>query len=171
MSIRKLIVTSLGTGYLPAPGTWGSALACIIYLAVAYGFQAAPCRAFPYDFPPLALNLAMLLLLILSSVACVVLGPFTEKAFGEKDPGPCNIDEVAGQSLALLLLPMASGWTLLLVVGIAFVAFRFFDILKPPPVRQMEKIPLGWGVLLDDIVAGVYALIVTQIAVRLFLPA
>ena len=107
-------------------------------------------------------------------VACIALGGFAEKAFGRKDPSQVTSDEWAGQAVTLMFLPMLppppqSGtlYTWLLVAGVAFIAFRLLDIIKPPPARQFEKLPRGWGVLLDDLMAGVYANIICQLVLRL----
>jgi len=82
-----------------------------------------------------------------------------EKALETVDPGPVVIDEVAGQVVTLLLWPTAGwGW----LMG-GFLLFRFFDVLKPFPARQSERLPAGWGIMTDDVAAGVYA------AVALFL--
>lgn len=77
----------------------------------------------------------------------------SEKIFQKKDPQPCVIDEVAGQMVGLWFIPHS-----LLLYIISFFLFRFFDILKPPPVRQAEKIRGGFGIMLDDILAGLYTL-------------
>ena len=66
--------------------------------------------------------------------------------------------------------PMSNRREVFAVAVVAFAAFRFFDILKPPPVRQLEKLPAGWGILADDLGAGVYANIVSQLVLRLWLP-
>ena len=78
---------------------------------------------------------------------------------GRKDPQFVVIDEVAGQLVALIAVPLA--WKSFLA---GFILFRAFDIVKPPPVRQLEAIPDGAGIVLDDIAAGLYALV----AVHLF---
>ena len=162
-AIRSWLVTGLGTGYLPvAPGTWGSgAVACaFVGVSLAAGGDASTPLVF------------LLTVVAASSVVCVALGQYVEKAFGRKDPGQCTIDEFAGQALAYVALPTAvAGWPrwqgVLLAGAIGFAAFRFFDILKPPPARQIEKLPRGWGVLCDDLVAGIYANIVAQLVWRL----
>jgi len=108
-------------------------------------------------------------IIVLASVACVALGGFAEKHFCRKDPSLCTLDEWAGQALTYLFLPVAAGWqNWLIVAGVGFAAFRFFDILKPPPARRSERLPLGWGVLADDLVAGVYANLLSQVIVRLW---
>jgi phosphatidylglycerophosphatase A len=82
-----------------------------------------------------------------------------EEFFGRTDPSQVVVDEVVGQMLTFLLLPHA-GWKWL--VG-GFLLFRAFDIVKPFPARQAERIPRGWGIMLDDVVAGVYALSVLAV--------
>jgi len=158
--LRKLVVTGLGTGYLPvAPGTWGSLGAVGVFLAVAW---ASGRDAW-------AVNAALLAVVVACSIGCVALGRFAESAFGKRDPGHCTIDEWAGQSVALLTVPLGANWIdLLVAAGVAFAYFRVLDILKPPPARQAEKLPLGWGVLIDDLVAGVYANVAAQISLRVW---
>ena len=156
--MRKLIVTGLGTGYLPiAPGTWGSAAVAVIFVAAAHLGGA------------LAANVAMAVVLVAASVGCVALGPFAEKTFGKKDPGQVSLDEWAGQAMTYLLLPLGTGRTdLLLVAAAGFVAFRIFDIVKLPPARQFEKFPAGVGILADDLAAAVYANALCQVVFRAF---
>jgi len=127
----------------------------VIFLAVAAGSHGrAHCVAG-----------AMAIVAVLSSVACVALGRFTEQSFGGKDPGRCTIDEWAGQAVAMLFLPIARGdWrNWLIVAGASFVLFRILDIVKPPPARWLEKLPRGWGILADDLAAGAYALAAVQL--------
>jgi len=177
--VRKLIVTGLGTGYLPVSGTWGSLVTVAIYLGVAFGLALAyagttcmKCAAPGFIWP--ILQWVMVAVAVLASVACVALGDFTERTWKKKDPKQCTIDEVAGQAVALLAVPMAAGqlygdaW--LITAGVCFVLFRIMDILKPFPARRFEKLPKGWGVLLDDLMAGVYANLVAQVLLRWVLP-
>jgi phosphatidylglycerophosphatase A len=163
--LRKVILTGLGSGYLRGGGTVASLIPCAIFLGLGHAAGAgSPNRA----GAALMVNLVMLGLAAGACLACVALGKFAEQAFGRKDPSQCTIDEVAGQSLALLLVPLAAGaiWAAALI---SFVAFRLFDIIKPFPCRRLEKLPLGWGVLLDDVVAAIYANIATQVAMRILL--
>ncbi len=157
-NLRKILVTGLGTGYLPvAPGTWASAAVVGIFLVVAFATNG----------DPFWLSGVMAAVLIVASAACVALGRFAERQWGKKDPGRCTLDEWAGQALALIALPMGAGprdWLIAAAAG--FVAFRVFDIVKPPPARRLEKLPHGWGILTDDLMAGVYANIVCQIFLR-----
>lgn len=147
--MKRLITSCFGLGYLPAaPGTWGSVPPVIIFmLLVSLGFSAW------------VISLCMLLLVVAASFFCVLYTPSVAVAVGKKDPSEVVIDEFAGQSACFVLTaffvssPCIAGIT-------GFVLFRFFDILKPPPVRRLETLPEGWGVLLDDIMAGIYAAVV-----------
>jgi phosphatidylglycerophosphatase A len=84
------------------------------------------------------------------------------RAFSKKDPQFVVIDEVVGQLIALIAVPLA--WKTFLA---GFILFRAFDIVKPPPVRQLESLPEGTGIVLDDVAAGIYALIVMQLLLHL----
>jgi phosphatidylglycerophosphatase A len=156
--LRKFLTTGLALGYAPvAPGTFGSAGAAGVYALAVIALPTPSC-----------VFGVMSLVAIFFSVVCVKLGPFTEKAFGKKDPSQCTSDEWAGQAVTLLGLPIAAGgmWITCLV---GFGMFRLFDITKPPPVRQLERLPQGWGVLVDDLAAGVYANIAAHLILRLWL--
>jgi phosphatidylglycerophosphatase A len=157
-AVRKLAVTGLGTGYLPVmPGTWGSAGAAGAYLLAirALGASAVPVAA------------AMAALAAVAGAACVAFGRFAEEAFGRKDPRQCVADEWAGQALAYLLLPLGTVWAdHLVAAAVGLFYFRVMDILKPPPARRLERLPRGWGVLLDDLVAGLYANVAAQVSLR-----
>lgn len=157
--VRKLIVTGLGTGYLPvAPGSWGSAAATGVFLLLAWLSGGSL----------VVVGGAMLALAAAATAGCAALGEFAEKAFGRKDPRPCTLDEWAGQALTFILLPLGGSFRDLLIVAAAgFVAFRLFDIIKPPPARRAERLPAGWGIVLDDLVAAVYANVACQLALRL----
>jgi phosphatidylglycerophosphatase A len=137
-----LIATCLGIGRLrPGPGTWASAATVLLWAALA---QAVT----PSLRTPIAFTLAVLVMLIGVPAATRV-----ARGSGAKDPQFVVIDEVAGQLVALIAVPLA--WKSLLA---GFILFRVFDILKPPPVRQLEALPEGTGIVLDDIAAGLYAL-------------
>jgi phosphatidylglycerophosphatase A len=142
-----LIATFFGIGRLrPGPGTWGSLAAVLIWLALSRFLQPA------WQMPALA-GLAVIATAIGIPAATAV-----AQASGVKDPQFVVIDEVAGQWITLLFAPVA--WKTLLA---GFILFRGFDIVKPPPVRQLEKLPAGTGIVLDDVAAGVYALVVMQL--------
>lgn len=130
---------SLGPfGKLPVSGTWGSAVAAML----------APLVFLP---APFAVRLFILFLVFVGGgLACDVV----EKNLNRKDPGLCVIDEVLGQWITFLFFPMLTP----LEMFWGFVLFRVFDILKPPPVRASENwLPGGFGVMIDDALAGIYA--------------
>jgi len=157
-SIRKILAAGLGTGYLPlAPGTWGSLAVVAIYAAVAHVSRGSPYWSAG----------AMAGVLVAASAACVALGPFAERQWNRKDPPRCTLDEWAGQALALIALPLGTGkFEWVIAAAAAFVTFRVFDIVKPPPAGYLERLRGGWGILADDLVAGLYANAVSQVAVR-----
>jgi phosphatidylglycerophosphatase A len=145
-----LTATFFGIGTLgPGPGTWGSAAAVLIWAGLA--------AALPRAEQPLVLaGMAAIAIAIGIPAATRV-----ARASGRKDPGLVVIDEVAGQWITLLFVPAT--WKTLLA---AFILFRGFDIVKPPPVRQLEKLPEGIGIVVDDVAAGLYALLVMQLLLR-----
>jgi len=146
-NINVLISTLFGAGYISkAPGTVGSMLAAVVYYFA------------PGDF-----NMWFFLgyILIMSLISVFFISE-AEKVLGH-DNGMIIIDEFWGYMVAVLFLPKT-----LFVVIAAFVLFRIFDIFKPEPVDMLQKLPAGWGVMVDDLMAGVYANIVLQILVRLF---
>jgi phosphatidylglycerophosphatase A len=151
-SVRRFLATFAGAGLLPvAPGTWGSAATVLVlYVLVIFGGN------------PQAIFLGGLLIF---SVLAVAIGNHAETDFGRKDPGPFVLDESAGICLTLLLLPAPHGWAITFLA--AFAAFRLFDTTKPPPARQLENLPGGWGILADDLAAAIYANVLCQIALRL----
>lgn len=151
-----------GIGYMrPASGTWGS----IPPVLLAGGLMATGFG--PVD-SPVVYVVALAAVACIFSIACIVQGSHAEAVLG-KDPSVVVADEVAGQSLALLLLPTAGVLTAERAIGtlmVGFLAFRVLDIIKPWPARQIQSVPGGWGILLDDLFAGLYALIAVQVFVR-----
>jgi len=142
-----LIATFFGIGRLrPGPGTWGSATTVLLWAALAYKLS-------PALRTPAAICLALMVTLIGIPAATRV-----ARASASEDPQFVVIDEVAGQLIALIAVPLE--WKTFLV---GFILFRVFDILKPPPVRQLEHLPEGTGIVLDDVAAGIYALAVMQL--------
>lgn len=141
------IATFFGIGRLrPGPGTWGSGATTLLWALVAYKLP-------PGLRAPSAIGLAVFVILIGIPAATRV-----ARAYSTKDPQFVVIDEVAGQLIALIYVPLS--WKTFLA---AFILFRGFDIIKPPPVRQIERLPDGSGIVLDDVAAGIYALIVMQL--------
>ena len=113
----------------------------------------------------------MLMVIFLVSMAGIWAASRAERLFRRKDPGNVVIDEVAGQMIALLPGPfyVHTWWS----IFSAFVLFRVFDIWKPYPIRRLEKLESGLGIMADDIVAGIYAVIVNTVLISaylLFLP-
>ena len=142
-----MLATVVGVGYLrPGPGTYASAITVVLWWALSRFI--APAWLIPAA--------------VIASAAITLLGipPSTTVAreSGQKDPGFVVIDEVAGQMIALIGVPLA--WKYLLA---GFILFRGFDILKPFPLRHLERLPEGIGIMMDDVGAGVYALILLQL--------
>ncbi len=155
MNVRKWIVTFGGAGLAPvAPGTAGSLAAAAALYAVAW---AGP--------SPRAWQAVLAGGVAAASAGTVALGPWAVAHFGREDPQPVVLDEVAGVCLTALLLPVRGPhaiWTILA----AFAAFRLFDVTKPPPARQLERLRDGWGILCDDLAAAVYANLLCQVVLR-----
>ena len=141
------IATGFGSGYSPvAPGTAGTLVAIPLVAVLAPLAVASPTLYL--------LTLAASIALAIWSAGLAAVG------FGLKDPGQIVIDEVVGLFLTMAFLPAT--WTNL---AAAFLLFRLFDIVKPPPVRWLdENLPGGWGVVLDDVAAGVMGAIVMGVA-------
>ncbi len=94
----------------------------------------------------------------LTKTAAVTKAIFQPEEHRQPDPSVVVIDEIVGMWVTLFLLPLD-----LLTVLTSFVLFRMFDVLKPPPARQVENVPHGWGIMLDDIIAGIYANLGTRL--------
>ncbi len=146
MQFHKLIATALGVGYLPvAPGTWGALLAFVItWLLHIYGYLSNP-------------------LLIILVIVFTLLGTIASHKLKDewgKDPSITVIDEVVGYWITLVFVPFH-----LYTFIAAFILFRIFDISKPLFIRKLEELPYGFGVMADDLLAGIYANICLQILV------
>ncbi len=140
------MATGLGSGYCPvAPGTAGSAVGLALVIALRQT-----------SFGPLRLTVSLALLAGLLFVVGVWSAGKAEKAFGRVDPGQVVIDEILGQIITFVATPRVH-WAWLIV---GFILFRVFDVTKPFPARRAERFPGGWGIMLDDIVAGFYSLVV-----------
>ena len=136
--------TFFGAGFgKPGPGTWGSVAAVLLWSAFAFGLHPAP---------------QTLLLVLLAGIALSLLlgipaSTIVARESGRHDPQFVVIDEVAGQWIALLFSPFDLYHAL-----IALLLFRLFAITKPFPIRRLEDLPGGWGIVFDDVAAGLYAL-------------
>ena len=148
--ISLVIATGLGSGYSPiAPGTCGSFLGILLILLLS--------RLEVRGGPRLLLFLALVSCI---SAAGIWSASRAEKLFQRKDPPQVVIDEIVGQLLTFGLIFKHPRFLLLLI---GFLLFRFFDIVKPFPIRRLEKVPLGFGIVLDDLAAGFYASLVLVI--------
>jgi phosphatidylglycerophosphatase A len=144
-----LIGTFFGAGLLkPGPGTYGSISAVLLWYAAAHLLHPAPA----------ALAIGTTIAAILATLIGIPAATIVANESGREDPGHVVIDEVAGQLIALIAIPV--DWQ---HAALSLLLFRFFDILKPPPVRQLERLHGGTGIMLDDVGAGIYALAVAQL--------
>ncbi len=142
-----MVATFFGAGRLhPGPGTWGSLATVLLWWLLAS------------HLPPSA-RIPVIIVLIAAVVAIGIPAATLEaRGCGKKDPRHVVIDEVAGQLVTLVACPIM--WQALLA---GFILFRVFDITKPPPIRRLEKLPEGTGIVVDDLGAGIYGLIVLQV--------
>ena len=141
--IKRGFVTGLFTGYSPiVPGTCGTAVATGITLASMYFFGSAA----------IYINIVLFLILLYPGIHYSF---EAETFFGEKDPQKVVIDEILGYFLAIIFHVL----TIKLVIA-AFVLFRIFDIIKPWPVKQVQKFKGGYGIVVDDLAAGIYVNII-----------
>lgn len=150
LDYAALAIATFGVGYLPLiPGTFGSMVGVAIFLLLVNW----PLQVF---FIPVI----------------VVLGVWaasrTEQLLGKKDPGKVVVDEVAGQMISLLPLSFLADGPWFVWVIVSFNLFRLFDIFKPYPARRFEALPGGFGIMADDLVAGIYGAIVTAIVIKAF---
>jgi phosphatidylglycerophosphatase A len=142
---EKFIGSGFYTGYFPvASGTIGSLAALIIYLIPGFEqlFIIIPCT-------------------LIFIVYGIFLGNKFEINYG-KDPAECTVDEIVGTWISVIALPK----TLWIIVS-AFFVWRILDIIKPPPARNLERLKGGLGIMIDDVVSGIYTLIIMHLVVYL----
>ena len=145
-----LAIATCGVGYLPLiPGTFGSLVGIGIFLLLSR--------------TPAALVVSILAV----TVAGIWAGSRTEALAGRKDPGKVVVDEVAGQLIATLPLAFFKQWSIAAVM-VSFVLFRFFDIVKPYPANRLQELKGGFGIMYDDLVAGVYAAVLVWVFIKFF---
>ena len=151
--ILALLATSGGLGYCPGmPGTAGTLPGVGIFLAIAL-------------LSPPALHAPLIAAaLVAVSAVTVAITPWAERHWKKTDPGNLVTDEVAGFLATVLMFWPFHDADLWLTTCWAFGVTRVMDIFKPPPVRQLERLPAGWGVLIDDLGASVYAAILLHAA-------
>ncbi len=157
-----LAITTFGLGYMrPASGTWGS-LPPVIVAALLIWFGHGPTTS------PWLYHAVLAAMLVVFSLVCLRQGDRAEVAFGKKDPSQAVADETAAQCIPLMFLPahaLSSASTIAYTLALAFIAFRVMDILKPWPAYRLQRIPGGLGILVDDLFAGIYALLIVQAAI------
>jgi len=143
------IGTFFGAGLLkPGPGTYGSVAAVLLWFGAAYLLHPAP----------VVLAVGTAIAALAATLIGIPAATIVARESGREDPGHVVIDEVAGQLIALIAIP--ADWR---HAAISLLLFRIFDILKPPPIRQLERLPGGTGIMLDDVAAGLFALLLAQI--------
>jgi phosphatidylglycerophosphatase A len=150
--VAILLGTFFGAGYWPwGPGTAGSAAALLIYLVSR----------------PALSGVWLLVAAALLYLPGVWAATECERIWGKTDPGKVVVDEVIGQWITLAVIPAAAGfgerWQLWLA---GFIIFRALDITKPFPIRRLERLPGGWGIITDDALAGVYGAIILGAAIH-----
>ena len=154
MMIKKFSIlysTLFGIGYFPkAPGTAGTLAAAIVYWLLP-----------EYIFASARSNFIILGCILILSFVSVFFISIAEKKLGH-DNGKIVIDEFLGYFLAVAFLPKT-----LTVLIVSFILFRVFDVFKPEPVNMLQKLPAGWGVMADDLMAGIYSNLGLQVLVIL----
>ncbi len=141
----KIIGSTFGAGFSPvAPGTAGS----LVAIAALW-------------FTPSLSAMSLIFFIVIFYFVGVWASTICETDWGH-DPGRVVWDEVVGMMITVVALPKQ--WLIYLV---AFAAFRFFDILKPFPINSSQRLPRGWGVMTDDVLAGIYANLVLQLLFRI----
>jgi phosphatidylglycerophosphatase A len=142
--------TFFGAGLLkPGPGTYGSISAVLLWFGAAHLLHPAP----------VALAIGTAIAAVFATLIGIPAATIVARESGREDPGHVVIDEVAGQLIALIAIP--ADWR---HAALSLLLFRLFDILKPPPIRQLERLPGGTGIMLDDVAAGLFALAIAQLA-------
>jgi phosphatidylglycerophosphatase A len=161
--LRTACITVCGAGFGPkVPGTWGALVALIVFLILWFMLPALGAGR-------MVLEAVTVAGIAVTSWIAVLWGEWAIARFGSQDPKPFVLDEFAGQWVALLALPVAlsgSFWAVAVMAGGQFVLFRIFDILKLSPAREAERLPAGWGILTDDLVAGLQANVLGQLVWR-----
>lgn len=146
--LRQAMATFAGVGFIPvAPGTAASLVVCLLYKFVLFHLSW-----WAYSG-----------LFLLACVLGLAASTGESRKLGQDDPRRIVIDEVCGQLVALVAV--SPGWEAL---GLSFLLFRFFDIVKPFPIRKTEKLPGGWGIMADDLLAGAMARLLLLLALPLW---
>ena len=162
--MKRLLASCFGLGWLPlAPGSWGSLPPTIIFTLICY-----------FGTSTISLSIIMAALVLAGSIVCVKFAPAVITMTGKNDPGEIVADEIAGQSVTFLTVGFLAIETfstkqILGIAALGFLLYRAFDAVKPWPIHKLEKLPAGWGILADDLMASVYAAIALQVCIRLWI--
>lgn len=141
--IEKIVGSVFFTGYIPfASGTFGSLAALAIYLIPGF------------ENPTI-----MLISISIFFIIGIKIGDKFEKVYG-KDPSQCTIDELVGMWISLLYIPKS-----FINILVVFIIWRAFDIIKPMPAKQVEEVKGGLGIMIDDVIAGIYTLMVAHVII------
>jgi phosphatidylglycerophosphatase A len=145
--LARVVATAFGSGYSPlAPGTAGSAVGLLLFWPMAgwrWPWQLGACLA----------------LFLVGAIAATRVA----ESVGLKDPGIVVVDEVLGQWVTLVALPFTP-----VTAALGFLLFRVMDIVKPWPARDLERLPGGWGIMADDVAAGLYAHLALRVGLLLW---
>jgi len=149
--MKRLLTSCFGLGWMPlAPGSWGSLPPAIIF-GLVYYYGGSGILAF----------VLMVVLLAAGSIICIKFSDAAIAATGNHDPNEVVADEIAGQALTFMAMPLLiqspTGSQIVTIVVFGYFLFRLFDTVKPWPSYRLEELPAGWGILADDLMAGVYA--------------
>ena len=149
--MKRLLTSCFGLGWMPlAPGSWGSLPPAIIF-GLVYYYGGSGILAF----------VLMVVLLAAGSIICIKFSDVAVAATGKHDPNEVVADEIAGQALTFMAMPLLiqspTGSQIVTIVVFGYFLFRLFDTVKPWPSYRLEELPAGWGILADDLMAGVYA--------------
>lgn len=156
--MKRLFNSCFGLGWLPiAPGTWGSLPAVAVFVIMNLA-----------DAGVAATSIVMIAVALTASVFCIKFASASIQATGKSDPSEVVLDELAGQAVVFIAVYIAEPRQLWLIAAGGFLLFRFFDIFKPWPIRQLEKLPAGVGILADDLAAGLFAAISLYLGIWFF---
>jgi phosphatidylglycerophosphatase A len=162
--MKRAFTSCFGLGRLPlCPGTWGSLPPAVIFALMCH-----------FGVSAVLISIVMAVLALAGSVVCVIFAPAAIAATGKSDPGEVVADEFAGQAVTFLAVPFfitadISTRQILIITALGFGLFRIFDIVKPWPIRKLENLPRGWGVLADDLLAAVFAAIFLLLCLKVWL--
>jgi phosphatidylglycerophosphatase A len=167
-----LAIATCGVGYMPiAPGTWGSVVGVGIYVLLRQAslglFQRFDPKGSGLPIENLFISLELITILLITLIG-IWAASRVERMEQKKDPGKVVIDEVAGQLIALLPIGLTLTWSWRVWVIVGFFLFRGFDIVKPYPVRRLESLESGLGIVTDDLAAGAYAAVSVSVLITIF---